>query len=49
MEYTHNLKIILLDDKNSNIIEDEPILNEIYYLKIIHIKWNGMVDFKISQ
>jgi hypothetical protein len=45
MEYTHNIKIILLDDKNSNIIEDEPILNEIKnILSRNHthkMEWNG--------
>jgi len=43
MEYTHNLKIVLLD--NNKIIEDEVILNEIKNIlsknNSYKIEWNG--------
>ena len=43
MDYTHNLKIILLD--NNNIIEDKDTLNEIKNVLSKNnthiIKWNG--------
>ena len=46
MEYTHNLKIILLD--NNNIIEDKVILNEIKNIlskNSTHIiQWNGQLQ-----
>jgi hypothetical protein len=46
MEYTHNLKILLLDNKN--IIEDKVILNEIKSIiskNNTHIiKWNGQLQ-----
>ena len=44
MEYTHNLKIVLLDN-NTNIIEDIEILNEIKNILSQNnthpLKWNG--------
>ena len=44
MEYTHNLKILLVDNNNS-IIEDKPILNEIKNIlsknNTHKIEWNG--------
>jgi hypothetical protein len=53
MEYTHNLKIILLDNNNNSIIEDKVILNEIK--KILSknhthkIEWNGrLLDITIK-
>ena len=46
MEYTHNLKIILLD--NNSIIEDKEILNEIKSIlsknNTHKIKWNGQLQ-----
>ena len=46
MEYTHNLKIILLD--NNNIIEDKVTLNEIKSILSKNnthiIKWNGQLQ-----
>jgi hypothetical protein len=46
MEYTHNLKIILLD--NNSIIEDKPILNEIKNIlsknNTHKIEWNGQLQ-----
>ena len=46
MEYTHNLKIILLD--NNNIIEDKVILNEIKNILSKNnthiIQWNGQLQ-----
>lgn len=51
MEYTHNLKIILID--NNSIIEDKHILNEIKNIlseNITHkIEWNGqLLDITIK-
>jgi len=46
MEYTHNLKIILLD--NNNIIEDNAVLNEIKNIVSENhthkIEWNGQLQ-----
>jgi hypothetical protein len=51
MEYTHNLKIALLD--NNNIIEDEFVLNEIKSIlsknNTHKIKWCGrLLDVTIK-
>jgi hypothetical protein len=47
LEYTHNLKIILLDD-NKNIVGDENILSEIKNIlsenNTHKIEWNGKVE-----
>lgn len=47
MEYSHNLKIILIDNNNNNIIEDNDVINEIKnILSKNHthkIEWNGRV------
>jgi hypothetical protein len=52
MEYTHNLKIILVDD-NNNIIEDKVILNEIKDIlsrnNTHKIEWNNkLLDVTIK-
>jgi len=46
MPYTHNLKIILLDN-NNNIIENKNILNKIknilFIVNIYNIEWNVLI------
>ena len=47
MEYTHNLKILFIDD-NNNIIEDDIFLDEIKNIlcqnNSINIEWNGILQ-----
>ena len=48
MEYSHNLKIILIDNNNNNIIQDEDVLNEIKNIlsknNTHKIEWNGQIQ-----